>query len=390
MYSIFPIFVKREEIQTSIMLTKLHVKNFKSIKNQEINLKRLNILVGQNGAGKSNFISLFTFLERAIEQDLSEHISAEGGIDSLLFNGDKETDNLYLDLTFPISSAKYNEYRLDIKSTGEGHIVSSEIIAFGDSRYYINPWNLEISSRGNETNLKNYQHLQKEGARVASHIYKYLKDLKVFHFHDTSNNAAIKKPQDIGDVYTFKKKAENIAPFLAHLKENHFEVYQRIVDTVKLVFPTFNDFDLRESPKAKEKMLLRWTEKGKEEPFIIRQISDGTLRFICLATLLLQPLELNYIPKTIVLDEPELGLHPLALRVLSELIKKASQYRQVIVATQSVTLLEQFSPEDLMVIDKSEDGQSTFKRFNNEQFKEWLEDYTLGELWENNLLGGRP
>jgi predicted ATPase len=200
----------------------------------------------------------------------------------------------------------------------------------------------------------------------------------------------LKIPQEIDDVYFLKNEAENIAPFLLYLKNNDINIYNKIVEVTRLVYPVFNDFELQESPTSKGKIVLRWTEKGSNNIFNIKQISDGTIRFICLATLLMQPKESKFIPNTIILDEPELGLHPFAIHVLSELIKKASLYRQIFIATQSVTLINHFEPEDLLIAKRNEDGETIFQKKTSEDLKEWLEDYTLGELWENNFIGGRP
>ena len=200
----------------------------------------------------------------------------------------------------------------------------------------------------------------------------------------------MKIPQNIDDVYYLKNEAENIAPFLLYLKNNDINTYTKILEVTQLVYPVLKDFELKESPTSKGKIILRWTEKGSNNIFSVKQISDGTIRFICLATLLLQPEDSPFVPDTIILDEPELGLHPFAIHVLSELIKKAAMFRQIILATQSVTLINHFEPEDLLIAERNENGETFFQRKSSEDLKEWLEDFTLGELWENNFIGGRP
>ena len=141
-----------------------------------------------------------------------------------------------------------------------------------------------------------------------------------------------------------------------------------------------------------EKVRLRLTrsswngrERDSDAYFNAHSMSDGTLRFVCLATLLLQPT----LPETILLDEPELGLHPYAIRVLAELLQSASATTQVIVSTQSVSLVNQFSPEDLLVVER-EAGNTVFKRPKSEDIQNWADDYGLGDLWEKNVIGGRP
>jgi len=169
------------------------------------------------------------------------------------------------------------------------------------------------------------------------------------------------------------------------LKRVYPENYQQIVSTIRLVAPFFADFVHREDA---DNVQLEWFELGNPDtPFKAHVLSDGTLRFICLATLLLQPFRL--MSDTVLIDEPELGLHPYALAILADLIKRASEQKQLIISTQSVELIEHFSANDIIVVDRVKDA-STFKRLNEENLKDWLEDYSLGELWKQNIIGGRP
>ena len=373
------------------MVSKIHIERYKSILNQDIELKNLNILIGQNGAGKSNFISLFKFLERLSEQQLDQYIFQTGGINNVLYNGFAQSDYIKVSLEFPIGPNTINYYNFKLSSNGEDYRFEQEEIGIWDKKIYSNPYNFDITSSNHEANLKN-RAIDKSTNKgyTAKHIFDYIRDLRVFHFHDTSENAQCKLPQDISDIYEFRNEAQNLAPYLFYLHNDSPEVYQKITEVVKLVYPRFNDFELQESPSAKGKIVLRWSEKDTENIFSSKQISDGTLRFICLATLLLQPKNSSAVPQTIVLDEPELGLHPFAIHVLSELIKKAALERQLIIATQSVSLINHFMPEDLLIVERTKNGDSIFIRKENEQFASWLEDYSLGQLWENNFLGGRP
>lgn len=374
------------------MIARLKIENYKSIRNQEIALNHLNLLIGPNGAGKSNFISLFRFLEQLSEQQLYTHIFQGGGINNFLFNSFEESEYLrvYLELGKGKSSRYLNIYDFTILSDGEAFQIGSEELGFWDKEQYPQPI---IYSRTNKSSQEATLRLAKGNTKVgkvASYVYRYLTDLKLFHFHDTSENAQAKLPQPIEDIYFFKAEAENLAPILLHFREFHFKYYLRIVETVQLIYPLFQDFVLEESPLARGKVMLRWREKSSGHIFSAKQISDGTLRFICLATLLIQPPATSYVPNTIVLDEPELGLHPFAIQVLAELLHKAAQEKQIIIATQSVNLINYFQPEDLLIVDRGERGASIFRRLKDEDYEEWLEDYSLGQLWEKNFLGGRP
>lgn len=210
---------------------------------------------------------------------------------------------------------------------------------------------------------------------------------RVYHFHDTSSSARVKQIHGINDNEYLRDDARNLAAFLYRLKKQHETHYKRIVKSIQLVAPFFGDFHLRPTVDNPEKIQLEWTERGQDEPFTASALSDGTLRFICLATVLQQPAE--FMPAAILIDEPELGLHPFAVSVLGAMMKSAAQRHQLIVSTQSVELVNEFDAEDLIVVDKR-GGASTFHRPDEQALAEWLSEYSLGELWKKNLLGGRP
>ena len=349
----------------------------------------MNVLIGPNGAGKSNFVSLFKFLERLGEHRLEEYIVKSGGIENFLFKGYGVSDSIKIDVEFIQYGSGGHEfevyYGLKIISDGEKYQIANE--AYGRNKRNAT----EFKNGGTESH--NLPHAIGTGQPVQdfSDEKAYTIDtLRIYHFHDTSENAQLKLPQPIEDVYHFKPEGENLAPFLFFLKEKDFSTYFRIVETVRLVFPLFHDFALEESPHAKGKVMLRWKEKGSDNIYTAKQISDGTLRFICLATLLLQPADSKHVPHTIILDEPELGLHPFAISILAELVQKAAMEKQVILATQSVSLINHFTPKDLLITDRNRDGATEFKRLQDEDFQKWLEDYSLGQLWESNFFGGRP
>jgi predicted ATPase len=199
--------------------------------------------------------------------------------------------------------------------------------------------------------------------------------------------APMRRPGSARDNEYLRPEADNLAAFLLRLRDEHRSVYDEIRDTIRLAAPFFDDFTLRPKPSNGDELLqLEWTQKGSYYyPFHVSQLSDGTLRFIALATALLQPNP----PATILLDEPELGLHPYALNLLAALLKEAATRMQVIVSTQSAPLLDNFEAEDIIVVERKE-AESTFKRLSSEELKEWLKDYSLGELWQKNVFGGRP
>jgi predicted ATPase len=182
--------------------------------------------------------------------------------------------------------------------------------------------------------------------------------------------------------------AGNLAAVLFRLREqSNASAYERILSTIRLIAPFFDDFVLEpEGPGLKE-MLLNWRDKGSDQVFGPHQLSDGTLRAICLISLLMQPE--SELPDLIIVDEPELGLHPYALNVVASLFKKAAHHSQVLISTQSTSLLDNFDPDDVIVVNR-EGKESHFVRPDATSLESWLDEYSLGEVWEKNVIGGGP
>ncbi len=227
-----------------------------------------------------------------------------------------------------------------------------------------------------------------------AYFVENLKSWKIYQFHDTSDSALVKKTGNLHDNEFLRPDASNLAAYLYRLHEAEADYYRRIVRTIHMVAPWFDDFNLRPNPLNPDTIRLEWREVGSDAYFDATMLSDGTLRFMALATLLLQP-EAN-LPATILIDEPELGLHPYAITVLAGMMRSAAAQTQVIAATQSVPLVNQFDLQDIIVVDR-EDGQSTFKRPPEATVESWLRstngagaEYGLGDLWEKNVIGGRP
>jgi len=362
-------------------LSSLTIKGYKSIQNLEnLKLGNLNILLGANGAGKSNFISVFKLLADMYEQNLQLHVQKNGGADALLHYGRKKTPKMEMAFYF-----RDNGYEFSLSPTKDNRLIfEKEELCFTGLWMYPNgttvfPSSHIIKSAHSEAILKDSDH------KYVQYIKPAIESWRVYHFHDTSDTALIKQIHSVTDNLRLKTDAANLAAFLLRLKTKHPQNYQQIVKTICLVAPFFHDFVFRED---EQDIQLEWFEKGGvDTPWKAHILSDGTLRFICLATLLLQPTVL--MSDTILIDEPELGLHPYALAVLADLIKRASERIQLIISTQSVELINHFSANDIIVVDRVNDA-SVFKRLDEEQLKDWLEDYTLGDLWKQNIIGGRP
>jgi predicted ATPase len=359
------------------MLRRVMLKGFKSIKEVDVELRPLNVLIGANGAGKSNFVSFFKMLNEIIEDRLQEYVGKSGRAHSLLYFGPKVTSEIEAELTFVDATA----YCMHLSYAAVDTLVFVEetqrVNAFGVN----NGYPMSIHTRGQETGL-NYSAITQEIIRAT------LKGCQVYHFNDTAPTARIRQYGYVGDNHRLLSDAGNLAAYLLRLRnEPGGAAYLRIVNTVRLVAPFFDDFDLEPVGPQRSEVILNWREKGSDQVFGPHQFSDGTLRAICLITLLLQPE--NELPALIIVDEPEIGLHPYALNVIAALFEKASHHRQVIVSTQSSSFLDNFDPEDVIVVNR--EGQSSkFERLNETALESWLEEYSLGEVWEKNVIGGGP
>lgn len=367
------------------MLESIAIKGYKSIQEIELSLCPLNVLIGANGAGKSNFVSIFHFLNELVNQNLQIHVSRSGGANTFLYYGSQTTDNIHLAITFaPNEENLSNGYSCILTPSIEDTLFFEEESAYFHNRNeYPNPYQEFIGSGHTETRLNDFLGFP----NLVRHVQKALTSWRIYHFHDTSDTAKIKQTGDIDDNRFLRPDGSNLAAYLFLLQETKPQYYRNIIETIRLIAPFFDDFALRRSPFNHDKIQLEWQERGSDLFFKAHALSDGTLRFISLATLLLQPPD--NLPATILLDEPELGLHPYAITLLASLLRSASTKTQVIVATQSVTLVNQFTPEDIVVVDR-EAGQSTFRRLQETDMTLWLGEYSLGELWEKNLIGGRP
>ncbi|MBZ4416326.1 AAA family ATPase [Myxococcus sp. RHSTA-1-4] len=357
-------------------LEKLTIKGFKSIRSLEgLELRRLNVLIGANSAGKSNFIAFFRLLNELIEGRLQLHVAQRGGPDALLHYGRRTTQRLDAELYFG-----QNGYLFSLVPTVDNRLIFyNELFRFTGGKVPV------ADSLGTAHAESHAPSLQSKVPEYYSAIVPAIQAWRVYHFHDTSDAANVKRVGALNDNLFLRSDAGNLAAFLYRLQVQHRAEYERIRDAVRLMTPTFDDFMLRPSPLAPNSIELEWRELGSDFPFLAHQLSDGTLRFICLATLLLQP----ELPSTILIDEPELGLHPYAINVLASLLRSASTRTQLILATQSVTLIDLLELEDLIVVERR-DGQSVFNRLSSSEFAQWMDEYSLGELWMKNVLGGRP
>ncbi len=362
------------------------VKGFKSVASiEKLRLGAMNVLIGPNGSGKSNFIGVFSFLNALRAGGLQDYVIRAGGADKVLHFGARTTDELYLDISFENHT---NRYEITLQPAGADDLVpGAEVAYFWDKDRFANAMEVSIEPDGREAGISREARTSSRGSGVIAYVRNRLNRWKLYHFHDTSDASPMKKTADVNDNSHLRPDGSNIAAFLHLLKVKYPDSYRLIVHTVRQVAPFFEDFQLEPQRLNPSKMLLEWRHTGTDAYFDASSLSDGTLRFMALATLFLQPAEFR--PSVMLVDEPELGMHPFAITLLASLMKQASIETQVIVSTQSSLLLDHFEPQDVLVADRV-DGGTQLTRLDPGDWESWLEDYSLGQLWEKNELGGRP
>ncbi|SES97314.1 AAA family ATPase [Thorsellia anophelis] len=361
----------------SVMLNSILIKGYKSIVECHVELGSLNVLIGANGSGKTNFISFFKLIRTMIESNLQRFVTQKGGPDALLHFGRKNTSSIYAKLSF-----NSTPYEIELVPTDTNQLmIDREIVYIGS-----NEAPLPLMSGGYlESHAEHYTHTPSENENLRS-LIKQIKNWHIYHFYDTSNTAKVKQVHQINDNLYLREDGSNLAAFLYKLERDYSKNYYRIIKTIQKIAPFFGGFILRPIPGNESCIQLEWYEKGYDIPFTAYHFSDGTLRFALIATLLCQPYEEEN--SILIIDEPEIGLHPYAIAILGALFKSASHTRQIIISTQSIELVNCFEVGDLIVINKIE-HQTKMKKLNKNDWEEWLSDYQLGELWNKNMFGGR-
>lgn len=374
------------------MLLNIFVAGFKSIKSHALRLEPVTVLIGANGVGKSNLVAFFRMLRSIGDRQLQLFVAKTGGASTLLYQGAKVTrgvdsalmiadkDNIdyyAFTLTFTENDNLVFESEGAGKALVEFETESVKRLSTRESGH--------LGSGHRETGL--YDAVMIGDGPAMRHVYAFLRQIGVYHFHDTSPEAAVRLHGDIDAGRTLRAHAENLAAFLYRLRTERPAAYERILATVRIAAPFLQDFVLQPNGANNLRIQLRWQAVESDYDFGPQHLSDGTLRFIALTALFLQPEE--DLPRLIVLDEPELGLHPLAIDLLAGMVRSVSHRCQVILATQSTTLLDAFEP-DQIVVTEMHNGETVLRRLSAKELHEWLAEYSLSELWEKNVLGGRP
>lgn len=364
-------------------LSRLHIQGFRSLKEMTLEFKSLNVMIGANGVGKSNLISFFKLMNELMSGRLQEYVAATGRATANLYFGPKITPQMEATLEFEVEKGRDTYQMRLFHAAGDSLVFAEENVSFQQSGYP-NPKVVSLGAGHQESRLNEPASPDDPTIKTVRHL---LHRCRVFHFHDTSATARVRQYCYTGDDRWLMPDAANLAAILFRLQTSAEACYRRIVATIRQIAPFFDDFSLEPAGPGNRDIILNWRHRRSDLIFGPHQLSDGTLRAICLISLLMQPVD--ELPYLIVVDEPELGLHPYALNVIASLFQTASHHTQILVSTQSSSFLDNFEPEDIVVVER--DGEaSTFERPNAEALDAWLDQYSLGEVWEKNVIGGGP
>ena len=373
------------------MLKSIRIRGFRSLADVELSdLGRASVLIGANGSGKSNFMHFFDMLSWMLKsRRLGEFVERYGGADDQLHGGSRTTPTLQAEIGLDTESGR-NEYRFTLAHAHPDRFMFTEE-AFRFSRKDRRteaPWTHLDGDGHREARIVDAAQspprpeVNQKTARTITYL---LRNCAVYQFHDTSDNSNFKKRWDLEDNNYLRSHGGNLSAILYRLEQEDNRRFELICQHIARVLPVFDRFQIEDSYG---KVLLRWKAKGTEKTFGAHLTSDGSLRFFGLVTLLNLPREM--LPDVLLLDEPELGLHPVAVALIGDMIKTLSRDVQIIVATQSPLLVDTFDLEEIIVLELEGDC-TKFRSLKVDDYRCWLdESFTLGELWQKNLLGGRP
>ena len=371
----------------SPIIESVRIKGFRSLADVEIkDMRPLTALIGSNGSGKSNIIQFFEMLTWILARHLENFVQIQGGADDQLFDGRTKTQQIQAELNLRTFQER-SGYKFTLTwGHPDRFLFTEEAFRFSHKDQSLADWH-HLGRAFTESTIVAvaiHQDLTSVNTAAVRFIVEHLIDCSVYQFHDTSDRSRFKENWDARDNAYLRSDGGNLAAILLRLQREDVNRYELICRHIGRILPDFDRFELND---AYGKVALRWKAKRSDKTFGAHLTSDGSLRFFALITLLNLPTKM--LPNVILLDEPELGLHPKAIDLIGGMIKSLAVEKQIIVATQSPLLVNSFSLEELVVLDL-EDGRTQIRRLDPDEYSLWLDDYTTGDLWRKNILGGRP
>lgn len=375
----------------------LSIQGFRRLRDVRLDLRPLSVMIGANGTGKTSVLDVLSLLASSAQGKLSSSISELSGLANVL-TYDRAAD-LELAITMEVPGHEPLEYSLWLRPQGIAHVVREEMLK-QKRKSYSAPF-LHINSH--ESDVKYYdpekkkllhptwEHnpLETSLAQVPKmfqepeNFRRRLASSTFYHVLNVDPRSPVRLPQSIGPAELPGRNGEDLVSCLFYLSQTDRHRFEAIEDSLRAAFPRFERLDF--PPVAAGTLGLAWRERGFSKALYTHQLSEGTLRFLWLTTLLQSP----GLTALTLLDEPEVSLHPELLSLLADQLREASQRTQLIIATHSDTLIRFLDPGEVVVLDSTEDGMTTLTRADELDLGEWLKDYSLDELWRNGRIGAR-
>ena len=369
-----------------------HIKlsGYKSIKSADVDFNNLNVFIGANGSGKSNFMSFFQMLEFYLSsiEGLSEFVGRNGGANLLMHYGTSTTKSIEAELTFTTSSGETIYYVELGFAVGDKLYFKDEKVSFLSNERQQKPEPISLGAGNAFSRLLQISDDDADFKRditTIRTIRNIMRKWSFFQFHNTGKEAYIRGASHLNDGGYLRSDAGNLAAILYKLQDQHPSAYYSIMSYMKQIAPFIEMLEIKED-YGSDYVRIKWSENANTNYMLdVSQMSDGTLRALALVTLLNHPDK----PPLICIDEPELGLHPEAIRIIGDLIKIASEDTQIVLSTQSTKLIDCFDPEDIVVVSRDKTG-TFFERLDYEKYKHWFDEYSISETWDTNIFGGCP
>ncbi|MBI3375685.1 MAG: AAA family ATPase [Betaproteobacteria bacterium] len=382
--------------------SQVSVQNFRRLVSAQIELRGLGVMIGANGIGKTTLLELFEILGSSARGELNTRVNAKGGIESLI-TYDK-SDSVTFAIRMPVAGYPSIDYEIELLKSERAYVIRNETLSqkrFADQspflyinssadnvRYYEKP-----ESGPGKLVRPNWEHNPFEPSlsqvpkmfREPEDFRRRLAAIKSFGLMNVGPGSPVRQPQQMRPVQVLSETGDDLISSLYFLRETNHDRFEVLEDTLSAAFPDFERLDF--PPVAAGMLTLTWKDKNFRHPIYLHQLSEGTLRFLWLASLLMS----EKLPTVTLIDEPEVSLHPELLSLLADLLRAASGRTQLIVATHSDRLIRFLAPKEVMVFDRNPDGSTSVKWGDAQDLdiEKWLSDFTLDEVWRMGQLGGR-
>ena len=377
-------------------INRIKINGFRRLKEVDLPVRPFMVLVGANGVGKTSMLDAFTLLSASASGNLNSVLSQFGGIANLLTRGKSDEISFLVDMTVP--GHQPLEYDLRLAPMASGYSITREVLSQmrgrpepfkhidssdKDIRYYqIDEERLVRPSWAHNPQETSLYQVPKM-FRQPEEMRRILATTTQYHVLDVGPRAPVKLPQPMKPATLPGADGEDLVPYLYYLRESGRNRFDSIIDALRVAFPDLEELNF--PPVAAGMLAMTWKDKNFKKPIYMNELSEGTLRFLWLVSLLQSP-DLSTITT---IDEPEVSLHPELLSLLSDLMREAAKRTQVIIATHSDRFSRFLKPEEVVVMDIDEDGCATSTWANSLDIEKWLSEYSLDEVWRMGRMGGR-